>query len=413
VFWVCCPDMSPFRSSLIALAGYLLFCGPLGAWEKLPGRDGLAPGARQGTIQALLLVDLEGTGFAAGASRLSATAVPGTEKGVFAVRFNQRVGNSMASGLREAVRNLALRHEKLPGGTNVEFSFGERESPKDGPSATAACALLLESLVAGKPLRTDFAVTGDMSADGVIGVVGGVRDKVRGAARGKIRVAAVPAGNRVSLLDHVLLGNRRDLIETQVFQIATLAEACEIAFVADVGAVEKSLVAFEKIRPALLANPNAARTNAEVRATLAQIAEATPNHLSARILLFEADGRLPRQLSLAASFEIIANASNELQNAVRSGALERTGTFDEDLLRRCQKALHDRRALLDARTKPLSDGVTELIDVCRDIRDNPVRTNARARSVTDRLNGALARIKTEETKLMNDREVREQLMGGE
>jgi len=73
--------------------------------------------------------------------------------------------------------------------------------PKDGPSAGVAMATSLASLLTGRTVRADVAMTGEISLRGVVLPVGGIKEKVVAAARAGIRTVILPARNRRDLED--------------------------------------------------------------------------------------------------------------------------------------------------------------------------------------------------------------------
>jgi ATP-dependent Lon protease len=73
--------------------------------------------------------------------------------------------------------------------------------PKDGPSAGVAMFTALTSLLAGRPVRSDTAMTGEISLRGLVLPVGGIKEKVLAAMRGGIETVLLPARNRKDLQD--------------------------------------------------------------------------------------------------------------------------------------------------------------------------------------------------------------------
>jgi ATP-dependent Lon protease len=71
--------------------------------------------------------------------------------------------------------------------------------PKDGPSAGVAMVTALASLVTGRPIRSDTAMTGEISLRGAVLPIGGVKQKVLGARRAGIRRVILPAHNESDL----------------------------------------------------------------------------------------------------------------------------------------------------------------------------------------------------------------------
>jgi ATP-dependent Lon protease len=73
--------------------------------------------------------------------------------------------------------------------------------PKDGPSAGSAMYTALASLLTGRTVRSDLAMTGEISLRGLVLPIGGVKEKTVAAARAGIRTVLLPARNRKDLED--------------------------------------------------------------------------------------------------------------------------------------------------------------------------------------------------------------------
>lgn len=69
-------------------------------------------------------------------------------------------------------------------------------TPKDGPSAGVTIAVALASLLTKRRVRSDVAMTGEISLRGRIMRVGGIKEKVLAAARFGIKEVVLPEGNR-------------------------------------------------------------------------------------------------------------------------------------------------------------------------------------------------------------------------
>ncbi|HKV56443.1 MAG TPA: endopeptidase La [Candidatus Binataceae bacterium] len=73
--------------------------------------------------------------------------------------------------------------------------------PKDGPSAGVTIAASLASLMTGRPVRADVAMTGEITLRGKVLPVGGIKEKVLAARRAGIRTVIMPRRNERDLDD--------------------------------------------------------------------------------------------------------------------------------------------------------------------------------------------------------------------
>ena len=98
-------------------------------------------------------------------------------------------------------------------------------TPKDGPSAGVAMVVALASLLSGRPVRADVAMTGEITLSGQVLPIGGLKEKALAAQRGGIRCVIAPERNEHDV-DEIPEHLRKDL---SFRFVATVEEALETA----------------------------------------------------------------------------------------------------------------------------------------------------------------------------------------
>jgi ATP-dependent Lon protease len=86
--------------------------------------------------------------------------------------------------------------EELFAKSEIHIHVPAGATPKDGPSAGVAMFMALVSLLTGRKLRSDTAMTGEISLRGLVLPVGGIKEKVVAAAAAGITRVMLPARNR-------------------------------------------------------------------------------------------------------------------------------------------------------------------------------------------------------------------------
>jgi ATP-dependent Lon protease len=98
---------------------------------------------------------------------------------------------SQQLGIAQDVLDKSDIHVHVPAGA----------TPKDGPSAGVAMFTALSSLLTERPVRSDVAMTGEISLRGLVLPIGGVKEKVLAALRAGIKTVMLPERNRRDLED--------------------------------------------------------------------------------------------------------------------------------------------------------------------------------------------------------------------
>ncbi len=132
---------------------------------------------------------------------IEATAMPGGRDFKLTGSLGEVMKESAQAALsyvRSASKELGIRpdfwtthdlHLHIPSGSQ----------PKDGPSAGITMAAALASLASGRPVRSDVAMTGEITLRGKVLPIGGVKEKVLAAHRAELKTIILPKRNEVDL----------------------------------------------------------------------------------------------------------------------------------------------------------------------------------------------------------------------
>lgn len=359
-------------------------------------------GRKQTAVKGLLVMDLGNGEFAGVATQMNATVIRKPSIQTIEVAFNQDVGDMMVAATREVVKFINVRHERLPEGYRVELAFADKYTPKDGPSAAVAAALLVNSILTGEDINPDFAVTGDMNATGEVRPVGGVMSKVRGASK-KCGLVAVPVQNITSIHDAYIIEGISFLSAIQIFSIKTFDQAHAIAG-KQTPQVEKAIADFSAVQKVLKKNPKYIY-NHKVKAKLRSVLRSMPNHLSADLLLKHGMNKGPKKLSLSGSIVAIDTASADFLEMLDNQSFT-TNAGNNDVLYRFISDLRKLKLKLDPRTKEYCDSYIKLAEYIKSVRSKKTWTLQNQRELTS----YITTVQANRNELLQDRSVAEELM---
>ena len=84
---------------------------------------------------------------------------------------------------------------------DIHVHVPEGATPKDGPSAGIGMTAVILSAVTGKKIRSDIALTGEVTLSGDVLAIGGLKEKLLAALRGQIKTVIIPEPNKKDLDD--------------------------------------------------------------------------------------------------------------------------------------------------------------------------------------------------------------------
>lgn len=133
---------------------------------------------------------------------VEASAMPGNKHLI----LTGKLGEVMRESAQTALSFLKSRAQKL----HIEDKFFDTHDlhihvpagaiPKDGPSAGITILMALISLLAKRPVRSDVAMTGEITLRGMVLPVGGIKEKVLAAKRAGIKRILLPKQNNYDLM---------------------------------------------------------------------------------------------------------------------------------------------------------------------------------------------------------------------
>src|SRR5579884_553601 len=151
---------------------------------------------------------------------IEAAAMPGHEERLILTGQLGDVMKESAMAALTYVRSNAAAlglPQKVFEGQNVHIHVPAGAIPKDGPSAGVTMVTVLVSLASGRKVRSDVAMTGEITLRGKVMPIGGVKEKVLAAYRSGIRTVILPKKNEPDLMEDL----PRELREKMNFVFVT------------------------------------------------------------------------------------------------------------------------------------------------------------------------------------------------
>jgi ATP-dependent Lon protease len=173
----------------------------------LLGRARFTPETAERTSAPGVATGLAVTGLGGDVLFIEATKLPGSgDSHGTDLTLTGQLGDVMKESARIAlsyVRSrggaLGVDASALSGGVHVHVPAGA--VPKDGPSAGVTMVTALVSMATGRPVRSDVAMTGEVTLNGRVLPIGGVKQKLLAAQRAGVKIVFIPQRNEPDLDD--------------------------------------------------------------------------------------------------------------------------------------------------------------------------------------------------------------------
>jgi ATP-dependent Lon protease len=158
---------------------------------------------------------------------IEAVRVPGSGQLILTGQLGEVMQESAKIALtlaRSVVQKLGINENPL-NGYDIHVHFPEGAIPKDGPSAGVAITTALVSLLTGKVVIPKLAMTGEVTLQGRVLAVGGIKQKLMAAHRYGYDKVIIPAANEIDLDDLP----QEILNELQIIKVSNIDEVLSIA----------------------------------------------------------------------------------------------------------------------------------------------------------------------------------------
>jgi ATP-dependent Lon protease len=140
---------------------------------------------------------------------LAWTSVGGDVLKIEAVKFNGKGSLSLTGNMGDVMKESAriahsvvkslIDKKKLKGGkfkdVDIHMHIPEGATPKDGPSAGIAMALTIASILGNTKVKSDLAMTGELTLTGNVLPIGGLKEKLIAAHKAKMSKVLIPEKN--------------------------------------------------------------------------------------------------------------------------------------------------------------------------------------------------------------------------
>ena len=135
---------------------------------------------------------------------LEAVLLPGKGKTVITGQLGDVMKESVQAAMsvvRSRARMLGIESSSFYENYDIHIHVPEGAVPKDGPSAGVGMCTAIVSVLTGIPVRSDVAMTGEITLRGEVLPIGGLKEKLLAAHRGGIKTVLIPEENNRDLAE--------------------------------------------------------------------------------------------------------------------------------------------------------------------------------------------------------------------
>lgn len=380
--------------------------------ETMAGGDADKFANKQSAVKGLVVVTLGNGKHAGSASSIIASALR-DEGEKIKFQLNQKVGPMMANSLESIVNFLKVKYEDepktVPSGYKIDIVFEDKDQPVDGPSAGTAMALLLDSLFTGEEIDEKFACTGGITPNGKVTQIGGVAAKIRGATRRKCNIVGVPMGNSNGVADILVLDGIDQLLDIQIFAMEDYKQALAISRKEKSTEVAETLEAFSNIATLIKDEGEAAIKSPTIQKQLEEVLEKMPNHLSAQLLIDHAKGKAPTHLSVGGSLHEIDSCVTSVSSIVQTSIFRKKYDHSNTVQETAKEATEELRSLKGKVDERMEDYFNDAVKICKLIEEG--KGDDDEDIFFKRLQKGWEALQAKRKKLLDDPELREEIMG--
>jgi len=134
---------------------------------------------------------------------IEVAVMPGKAKTITTGKLGEVMQESIQAAL-SVVRSRAQRlgvTDEIFQKSDINIHLPEGATPKDGPSAGIGICTAMVSALTGIPVRSDVAMTGEITLRGEVLVIGGLKEKLLAAHRGLVKTVLIPEENVKDLVE--------------------------------------------------------------------------------------------------------------------------------------------------------------------------------------------------------------------